>query len=100
MVLRDAGVIGEMGVLNQVPRSATARTLTTTRVLSIRCEDFYRALEDGNLAAHRLAFGFARVLSHRLNTVNDKLFELYESDRDNDAVRRLVDSHGHVLPEL
>lgn len=100
LVLRDAGVIGEMGVLTKTPRSATARTLTSTRLVAIRCEDFYGALDSGNLAVHRLAFGFARVLSSRLDAVNEKLFSLYQCEPHNDSVRKLAVSHGRLLTEF
>lgn len=91
-ILRDGGVLGEMGLLTHDTRSATARTLTRTRLLMIGSQDFHDALQEGNLAAHRLVFGLARVLAERLSTVNQTLFALYESENDA-TVRQLAASH-------
>ncbi len=91
-ILRDGGVLGEMGLLTHDTRSATARTLTRTRLLMIGSQDFHNALQEGNLAAHRLVFGLARVLAERLSKVNETLFALYESENDA-TVRQLAASH-------
>lgn len=100
VVLRDAGVIGEMSLFSREPRSATARTLTSVRLLFIPNGAFYDALDSDNLAAHRLVFGFARVLSQRLNAVNSKLFKLFENQDNSAAMHELTQPHRSLMSEF
>jgi len=59
----DSGdVVGEMSVLDDMPRSATVIAATDARVLSIHKED----LRDAIALCPDLAFGLFRVLSARL----------------------------------
>ncbi len=100
VILRDAGVIGEMGLFSREERSATARTLTSVRLLCITNDALYGALDADELAAHHLVFSFARVLSQRLNEVNRKLFELYDSHSESPTLRELSHPHQSLLSEF
>lgn len=89
VVLRDSGLIGEMGLLNNSPRTATARTLSATHVLYLSSTTFYNALEAGVVPMHRLVLGFARIIAHRLASMDERLFNLFENETDNEHFREL-----------
>jgi CRP-like cAMP-binding protein len=96
-VLRDGGVVGEMGLLSNEPRTATVRTLGTVRVVYIESGKINEALANGSLAAHRLALSFARVLSQRLALADRKLFELYQDGTHKEDVQEYSDYNQNVL---
>lgn len=75
-ILREHGVVGEMGLLVSEPRSASVRTLGAVRAVVFESSDITAALESGSLAAYRLVLGIARVLSQRLAQADQALFEL------------------------
>lgn len=77
VVLRDTGLLGEMGLMTGAPRTATARALISSRVVYFASSTFYEALEGGSAAAFHLVLAFARVLSQRLSDMDDKLFQLF-----------------------
>lgn len=81
-ILRDTGVLGEMGLLNDAPRTATARALTPVRVIYFKSADFHEARERGSLAVNHLIFAFARVLAQRLTSMDETLFALFQYDQD------------------
>ena len=99
VVLREAGVLGEMGLLNRMPRTATARTLTAARLLRLNGEEFNQALQQSNPAALRLVLGFARVMAQRLSEMDMKLFDLFQSDPENPRWRNLVDFKQGLLAQ-
>lgn len=82
-ILRDSGVLGEMGLLNDTPRTATARALTPVRVIYFKSTEFHDALERGSLAVYHLIFAFARVLAQRLASMDETLFALVQYDHEN-----------------
>lgn len=86
-VLRDAGVVGEMGLLLNEPRTASARTLCSVRTLVMSNDAVNAALEAGSLPAYRLVLAFARVLSQRLAIVDHKLFELCDRLHDHSPLQ-------------
>jgi len=94
-VLRNSGVLGEMGLLLQTPRTASARTLCAVRTLVMPSASVHAALENNSLAAYRLVVGFARVLSQRLALVDEKLFEMCEQ---KNAETRYADLNHKLLP--
>ena len=86
-ILHDGDLLGEMGLLNSAPRTATARALTTARLLCFDSERFNAALDEGSLSAHRMVLAFARILAHRLTATDQELFDLFEADPDNPRFR-------------
>jgi len=94
-VLRNSGVLGEMGLLLQTPRTASARTLCAVRTLVMPSAAIHAALQNNSLAAYRLVTGFARVLSQRLALVDQKLFELCEETQTEP--RRYSDFDQNLL---
>ena len=87
LVLREGGLIGEMGLLNGTPRTATARVLTPARVLCLPAHHFRQGLEDGSVPMLRLAVAFARILSQRLASMDERLFELMENETEGEHRR-------------
>jgi CRP/FNR family transcriptional regulator, cyclic AMP receptor protein len=67
--LLAGNVIGEMGVLAGVPRTATCVAASELTTLRIDREDFY------DLMGERpdVALGVVRILVHRLNEANERL---------------------------
>jgi CRP-like cAMP-binding protein len=88
-ILRGDGLLGEMGLLNNTPRTATARALCQTRCLCLPAAVFQKALEDGSVPAHRLVLAFARMLAQRLSSMDERLFNLFENETDNERHREL-----------
>lgn len=97
VVLRAGGVLGEIGVLSGERRTATARALNAARVLELPRDAFEAALADGNLAAYRLTLAFARVLSVRLSTTDEKLFELFQNDVSDLLYKQLSELQSRLL---
>lgn len=89
VVLRDSGLIGEMGLINNTPRTATARALSSSHVLYLSSDTFYASLEAGVVPVHRLVLGFARIIAHRLASMDERLFSLFENETDNEHFREL-----------
>jgi len=81
-ILRDNGVLGEMGLINDAPRTATARALTPVRAILFKSAEFHEARERGSLGVNHLVFAFARVLAHRLTTMDETLFALFQYDQE------------------
>lgn len=96
-ILRESGVIGEMGLLNKAPRTATARALTPVRVMFLKSEEFNDALERGSLAAYRLVYALARVLAERLAEMDNVLLSLFEHDSEQPEFRELTELRGQLL---
>jgi len=96
-ILRDSGVLGEMGLLNDTPRTATARALTPVRVIYFKSVDFHDALERGSLAVYHLIFAFARVLAQRLASMDDTLFALFQYDAEQNDPEGLGALRSQIL---
>jgi CRP-like cAMP-binding protein len=88
-ILHDSDLLGEMGLLNDTQRSATARALTSVRLLCFHSTRFNEALYSGSLPAHRMVLAFARILAQRLTATDMDLFNLFEADPDNPRFRGL-----------
>ncbi|PQV62761.1 Cyclic nucleotide-binding domain-containing protein [Abditibacterium utsteinense] len=80
LVLREGGLFGEMGLLLDEPRTATARSLDTVQVLSLGRAAFEGSVERGDQATLRLALAFSRLLAQRLSATDAKLFDLFQHD--------------------
>lgn len=64
-VMKKDDFFGEMAMLSGQPRSATARAITTVRVLEIKRTDFVRLLDKEDPFAARLALHFSSALATR-----------------------------------
>ncbi|MBV9468520.1 MAG: cyclic nucleotide-binding domain-containing protein [Abitibacteriaceae bacterium] len=93
-ILRDSGLLGEIGLLNNVPRTATARTLNATRVLYLTTTDFSHALHNGTVPVYRMVLAFARILAQRLSAADEKLFELFHNNTRDPKFEQLEMIHA------
>lgn len=96
VVLSEYGVFGEMGLLSGAARTATARATTAGRLLCLTNDGFYEALDGGMLPAYRMVLAFARVLSQRLSSMDEKLFVLFNTE-DGSARFHELDELRHRL---
>lgn len=97
VVLRDGGLLGEIGLLIGERRTATARALGPVTVLQLERATFDAALQRGEVAALRLSLALARVLAQRLTTTNEKLFDLFQNDVSGAMQRQLSDLQARLL---
>lgn len=77
--LSDRSVFGEMSLLGKRPRSALAVAVHDTRLYKVRGEAFQALLDEDDLAAYKVVWNFAKLISIRLRRVEDELMTLLES---------------------
>ncbi|HEV8663689.1 MAG TPA: cyclic nucleotide-binding domain-containing protein [Candidatus Methylomirabilis sp.] len=80
--LEEGGHFGEMALLDEAPRSATAIAHTDCRLLIIRKTVFLDLLKDEALA-RQLLLVFCRTLSYRLRETTDRIVTLFAFARQN-----------------
>ncbi len=73
--LKAGGHFGEMGLIDNAPRSATVRTLEPTRVMVISRPDLMNLMKRESILAVKMLWSFVQVLSDRLRTANSELSE-------------------------
>lgn len=80
---------GEMAVLDGSPRSATVEAVEETVLLRFPRGAFQELLSEGNLGAHQLVLGMARVLCERQRRLTGEVHGLLdESEEDPNSIRR------------
>lgn len=96
-VVGKGDVVGEMGLIDRNPRSATVSALKTCRLGHIRMHDFDR-LADANTEIYR---HMLKVMAARLRTTNKaySVQQLPLSGRLAHIFIRLVDGFGETLPD-
>ncbi|RYG71733.1 Crp/Fnr family transcriptional regulator [bacterium] len=97
VVLRDGGLLGEIGLLISEHRTATARALGSVRVLELSRNTFEAEVQKGNPAALNLSLAFARILAQRLASTNEKMFELFQSDVSGEMHHQLSELQMRLL---
>lgn len=75
-VLEKGAFFGEMALLDEAPRSASARALETTRALALYRNDLSRLIEKDPQTACQIYRALARIVGDRLRSTN----ELVQSD--------------------
>jgi PPM family protein phosphatase len=73
--LRAGGHFGEMGLIDNAPRSATVRAIEPTRVMVIARADLMGLMKRESILAVKLLWSFVQVLSDRLRETNNELSE-------------------------
>ena len=73
--LRAGGHFGEMGLIDNAPRSATVRATEPTRVMVIARADLMNLMKRESILAVKLLWSFVQVLSDRLRATNSELSE-------------------------
>lgn len=69
-------VVGEMSLMSGLDRSCNGIAETAVKLYRIRREDFVELLDSGNLAAYKVIYNLAQVMSGRLRSVDEKLVNL------------------------
>jgi CRP-like cAMP-binding protein len=72
-VLRKGAYFGEMSLLDEAPRSATAIAHETTKLFVVGRRDFEDLLFVDRHLAYDVLWNFVRTLSRRLRATNDKM---------------------------
>jgi serine/threonine protein phosphatase PrpC len=73
--LRAGGHFGEMGLVDNAPRSATVRATEPTRVMVIARADLMNLMRRESVLAVKMLWSFVQVLSDRLRAANSELSE-------------------------
>jgi serine/threonine protein phosphatase PrpC len=73
--LRAGGHFGEMGLIDNAPRSATVRATEPTRVMVVSRPDLMNLMRRESILAVKMLWSFVQVLSDRLRTTNAELSE-------------------------
>ncbi len=73
--LQAGGHFGEMGLVDNAPRSATVRAAEPTRVMVIARGDLMALMKRESILAVKMLWSFVQVLSDRLRATNSELSE-------------------------
>jgi len=76
-ILDQGSYFGEMALIDDFPRSASAIAQTDCRILMMDKADFSRLLSSHKDLAYRLLWVFCRTLSQRLRETNEKISGLF-----------------------
>ena len=79
------GVVGEMSLMSGQGRSCTGVAVGATRSYRIRREDFMGLLDRGSLAAYKVTYNLAQVMSARLRSVDTQLVELLHQRQEQES---------------
>lgn len=76
-ILEKGNYFGEMALIDEFPRSASAIAHTDCRVLLMDKADFSQLLSSNKELANKLLWIFCRTLSQRLRETNEKIASLF-----------------------
>ena len=96
--LGPGGVLGEMSLVTSDARSATGRALVDSRVLRVPAQPFRALLDEGSIAALKIAAVIAEMLARRVATMNSLVLEL--ADKVDPAGKRLPAMNDSELAAL
>ena len=89
-------VLGEIGLLLDLPRSATVRARTPITLFAMDRQAFRERVADGDLAALKLGYALSKILAGRLLQLNRRVTELLaENEELRDRFKR---SRQEVFP--
>jgi PPM family protein phosphatase len=91
--LKPGGHFGEMGLVDQAPRSATVVANEDTSAISIDRDSLLRLMRRDSLLAVKLLWSFVQVLSERLRNTNEALADL---KHELDQVRQKATDTGNA----
>ncbi|MGK7950502.1 MAG: cyclic nucleotide-binding domain-containing protein [Xenococcaceae cyanobacterium] len=75
--LNAGSVIGEMGLFLARPRKATVKTLTPCKLLVFQQKKLHELVEKGDSLVSKVAINLGRVISYKLETLNDNVIDLW-----------------------
>lgn len=81
-VIQAPGVIGEMSLMSGQHRSCSGIAVVDVSLYRIRRDDFMGEIAQGSLAAHKIVFNLAELMSARLRSVDEKLVDLLNQQDD------------------
>lgn len=87
--LKAGGHFGEMGLVDQAPRSATVVATEDTSAISVDRDSLLKLMRRDSLVAVKLLWSFVQVLSERLRNTNEALTDLKQ---ELDEVRAHTDA--------
>lgn len=94
------GVVGEMSLMSGQGRSCTGTAVGATRSYRIRREDFMALLDRGSLAAYKVTYNLAQVMSTRLRNVDAQLIELlHKQEAEQDKAGEFSDFRDKLFNE-
>ncbi len=76
-VLEKGSYFGEMALIDEFPRSASAIAHTDCRLLLMDKADFNKLLSQNKELAYKLLWVFCQTLSRRLRETNEKITSLF-----------------------
>jgi CRP/FNR family transcriptional regulator, cyclic AMP receptor protein len=71
--LPEGSILGEMSLLDQQSRSASAVASEESLLLTMSVEDFHNLMERDSIATYKVVYNLGRVLAQRLRSVNERL---------------------------
>lgn len=94
--LGAGGVLGEVSLLLQSPRTATARALEPLQVFAMERQQFQEMVESGDIAALKMGFALARALAGRITEQNRRVVELLEEVADQRRRVEFLRANGEI----
>jgi CRP-like cAMP-binding protein len=83
-LLHKGSIVGEMSLLTKEKRSASALVMSEgAMTLRVSWKDFEELLAQNPAVAYKLMYALARVLAHRLRSINSRLAEMAERNLNN-----------------
>ncbi len=82
-------MFGEMSLITESPRNATAVISAPTKAFRIEKQAFLDLLEEGSLPAYKICVAIARFLAHRLDQLDEKLVKLAEKSTTPEAKEQI-----------
>ena len=90
--LEDGDFFGEIALLDESPRTATAVSVGDSKILGFYRTDLYELVERRPKLAIKIIVNLARVVSERLRHSNSQSHELREQLAGNSAIQSREDS--------
>lgn len=87
--LGQYSMIGEMALLTDSPRSASALATELTKAYKIQKKTLHEKLKDGSIPAYKVTYAMARVLAHRLEKLDETMASLLEIHAESEALQEL-----------
>jgi CRP-like cAMP-binding protein len=78
--MSKGAIIGEMAFLTETRRSGSVRSTVQTRMIKIPRADFKQLMIEENIAAYKLVYRIAQILSFRLARLSEQFVDQFEKD--------------------
>ena len=92
-------MIGEMSLITNAPRNASAVAVKLTRVFKIRKRVFQDMLEQDSLPAYKVCLAMAQVLAYRLNQIDKAMVSLLEIHAESEALKEMRRRQAQLASE-